>query len=134
MRGHRLFRVAVKVALIGLIGSAAAAGGPLSKQEVTTLISGSTVTQRGDDPSKRGSQLLEYDAGGTVTRTHTGTEHRGIVEKGSWQVNANGQLCVTWQGQAQSNCQYLVPTGTGGYNLTKDPATRGKMTITGVSK
>jgi hypothetical protein len=133
MKGHRLIRVTVRVALIGLIGSAAAAG-PLSKQEVTTLISGSTVTQRGDDPSKSGSQLLEYDAGGTVTRTHTGTEHRGIVETGSWRVNANGQLCVTWQGQAKPNCQYLVPTGTGGYNLTQDPAKRGKMTITGVSK
>lgn len=133
MRSHKFVRVAVKVALIGLVGSAAAAE-PLSKQEVITLISGSTVTQRGDDPSKRGTQLLEYDAGGTVTRTHTGVEQRGVVEKGSWQVNAKGQLCVTWQGEAQARCQYLVPTGTGGYNLTPDPATRGKMTITGVSK
>jgi len=133
MRDHKLIRVAVKVALIGLIGSAVAAG-PLSQQEVTTLISGSKVTQRGDDPSKRGSQILEYDAGGKVTRTHTGTEHRGVVESGTWQVNANGQLCVTWHGQAQPNCQYLVPTGTGNYNLTQDPAKRGKMTITGVSK
>ena len=79
MRGHKLIRGAVKVALIGLIGSAVAAG-PLSQQEVTTLISGSKVTQRGDDPSKRGSQILEYHAGGKVTRTHTGTEHRGVKE------------------------------------------------------
>jgi hypothetical protein len=110
------------------------AAGPLSQQEVTTLISGSRVTQRGDDPSKRGSQLLEYDAGGKVTRTHTGTEHHGVVESGTRQVNANGQLCVTWQGQAQPNRRYLVPTGTGNYNLTQDPANLGKMTITGVSK
>lgn len=133
MRGHKLTRGAVKAALIGLIGSAVAAG-PLSQHEVTTLISGSKVSQRGDDPSKRGSQLLEYDAGGKVTRTHTGTEHRGVVETGTWHVNANGQLCVTWQGKAQPNCQYLVPTGTGNYNLTQDPAKRGNMEITGVSK
>jgi len=79
MRGHKLIRGAVKGDPIGLIGSAAAAG-PLGQQEVTTLISGSKATQRGDDPSKRGSQLFEYDAGGKVTRTHAGTEHRGVKE------------------------------------------------------
>lgn len=132
MRGHRLIRVAVKVALIGLIGSAAAAG-PLSKQEVTTLITGSKVTQQDSDPSTSGSQLLEYDAGGKVTRQFLG-KHRGFIETGTWEVNADGQLCVTWQGKAQPNCVYLVPTGRGGYNLTRDPAKTGKMEITGVSK
>lgn len=87
MKAHREVVIAIKVSLIGLLGSAMAAG-PLSKQEVTTLISGSKVT------------------------------HRGVRETGTWEVNANGQLCVTWQGKNQPNCQYLVPTAGGGYNLT----------------
>lgn len=41
MRGHKPIRVVVNVALIGLIGSAVAAG-PLSKREVTALIADSS--------------------------------------------------------------------------------------------
>jgi hypothetical protein len=133
MKAHRLFQITLQVGLAGLLSTAMAAG-PLSKDAVVSLISGSKVTQHGDDPSAKGNQLLEYDAGGKVTRQFMGTKHRGFVEQGTWEVNANGQLCITWQGKSQPNCQYLVPTGRGGYNLTQDPAKTGKMEITDVSK
>jgi hypothetical protein len=133
MKARHFFQFALVAGLVGLLGTAMAAG-PLSQAEVISLISGSTVTQHGDDPSRQGSQLLEYDASGKVTRQFMGHKHRGFIEQGTWEVNANGQLCVTWQGKSQPNCQYLVPTGRGGYNLTQDPAKRGKMTITGVSR
>lgn len=133
MSANRYFRLAVQAGLSGLLSTAMAAG-PLSQAEVISLISGSKITQHGDDPSHGGTQLLEYDAGGKVTRQFMGTRHRGLIEQGTWEVNADGQLCVTWQGKSQPNCQYLVPTGRGGYNLTGNPAKTGKMEITGVSK
>jgi hypothetical protein len=133
MKANRLSLVAFQVGLAGLLSTAMAAG-PLSKDEVISLISGSKVTQRDRDPSSQHTEVLEYDAGGKVTRTYMGGKHRGFVESGAWEVNANGQLCVTWQGKSQPVCPYLVPTGHGGYNLTQDPTKTGKMEITGVSK
>lgn len=63
-----------------------------------------------------------------------GGKNRRFVESGTWGVNANGQLCLTWQGKNRPVCPYLIPTGRGGYNLTQDPAKTGKMEITSVSK
>jgi len=133
MRTHRLFCIAVKVSLIGILGSAMAAG-PLSKAEVITLLSGSKATQRFTDPSTHGSALVEYGADGRYTNTHTGTKYRGVVETGTWRVNENGQLCVTLEGKAEAKCQYLVPRPSGAYELTQDPAKSGKVLITAVSK
>lgn len=133
VKAHRLFRIAFQTGLAGLLGTAMAAS-PLSKDEVVSLISGSKVTQRDRDPSSQHTEVLEYDASGKVTRTYMGGKNRGFVENGTWEVNANGQLCLTWQGKSQPICPYLVPNGRGGYNLTQDPAKTGKMEITGVSK
>jgi hypothetical protein len=133
MRTHRLFCIAVKVSLIGILGSAMAAG-PLSKAEVITLLSGSKATQRFTDPSTHGSALVEYGADGRYTNTHTGSKYRGVVETGTWSVNENGQLCVTLEGKAKARCHYLVPKPGGAYELTQDPAKSGKVQITGVSK
>jgi hypothetical protein len=133
MRGHGLIRVAVTVALIGLVGSAAAAG-PLSKQQVASLLSGSKATQRSTDPSESGSGLVEFGADGRVTNTHAGTKFRGVVETGTWRVSEKGQLCITWQGKGEENCRYLVPLGGGAYDLTANPAKSGKFHFTDVSK
>ena len=133
MKTLRYWALFVAAGLIGPLGNAQAAE-PLSKDQVTALISGSKVTQRLTDPSTKGSGLVEYGADGRVTNTHTGTKHRGVIETGTWQVTEKGELCVTWQGKSQPNCDYLVPTGHGGYYLTKDPAKTGKREITAVSK
>ena len=133
MRANRLFRLGVQMALVGLVGGAHAAG-PLSKAEVTTLLSGSKATQRFTDPSTHGSALVEYGADGRYTNTHTGSKNRGVVETGTWRVNDNGQLCVTLEGKAEGKCRYLVPTGSGAYDLTENPTKSGKVQITAVSK
>ena len=133
MKANRLFLLAFQLGLAGLLGTAMAAE-PLSKDEVVSLISGSKVTQRDRDPSSQQTEVLEYDAGGKVTRRYIGGRNRGFVETGTWEVNANGQLCLTWPGKSQPVCPYLVPTGRGGYNLTQDPTKTGKMEITSVSK
>jgi|MudIll2142460700_1097286.scaffolds.fasta_scaffold129349_2 hypothetical protein len=134
MRTHRLVCIAVKVGLIGILGSAMAAG-PLSKAEVITLLSGSKATQRFTDPSAYGSSaLVEYGADGRYTNTHTGTKWKGVVETGTWHVNENGQLCVTLEGKAAAKCRYLVARPGGAYELTQDPAKSGKVQITAVSK
>lgn len=133
MNTHHLFRFAIQAGLLGLLGSAMAAG-PLSKAEVITLLSGSTATQRLTDPSTHGSALVEYGADGRYTNTHTGSKYRGVVETGTWRVNDNGQLCVTLEGKAEGKCRYLVPTGGGAYDLTENPAKSGKVQITAVSK
>ena len=133
MKGLLYLGAAITAGSIGLTASALGAA-PLSKDEVTTLIVGSRITQRIDDPSAQGTQYLEYQAGGDVTRVYSGGKHAGYRESGRWQVNPDGRLCVTWQGKNKPNCAYLVPTGRGGYHLTPDPAKRGKMEITGVSK
>lgn len=133
MRTHRIFRRAVQVGLLGLLGSALAAG-PLSKQEVISLLSGSKATQRLTDPSTHGSALVEYGADGRYTNTHTGTRQRGVIETGTWRVSDNGQLCVTLEGKTEAKCHYLVPKPGGAYELTQDPAKSGKVQITAVSK
>lgn len=133
MNAHRLFRFAAQVGLVGLLGSAMAAG-PLSKAEVITLLSGSKATQRFTDPSTHGSALVEYGPDGRYTNTHTGSKYRGVVETGTWSVNENGQLCVTLEGKATARCHYLVPKPGGAYELTQDPAKSGKVQITAVSK
>jgi hypothetical protein len=48
MTVHRVFRRAVQVGLVGLLGSAMAAG-PLGRQDVMTRLSGATTTQRQTD-------------------------------------------------------------------------------------
>jgi hypothetical protein len=120
------------VALLGLVGAAQAAE-PLTRQQVIDLISGAKVTQRGDDPTDHAGRIVEYQSGGRATQSMLG-RRRGYVESGTWNVNAKGQLCVEWEGDTGAKCVYLVPTGRGTYNLTQDPAKRGKMEIVGVSK
>jgi hypothetical protein len=120
------------VALVGLVGAAQAAE-PLTRQQVIDLISGAKVTQRGDDPSDHAGRIVEYQAGGRATGSDLG-RRRGFVETGTWEVNSKGQLCVQWQGESSAKCAYLVPTGRDTYNMTKDPAKRGKTEIVGVSK
>ena len=133
MNARRLFRFAAHVGLVGFLGSAMAAG-PLSKEEVITLLSGAKATQRFTDPSTHGSALVEYGADGRYTNTHTGSKYKGVIESGTWRVNDNGQLCVTLEGKAEGKCRYLVPTGGGAYDLTENPAKSGKVQITAVSK
>jgi hypothetical protein len=133
MKAHRIFRFGVQVGLIGLLGSALAAG-PLSKQELISLLSGSKATQRSTDPSESWTGLVEFGTDGRVTRTHSGTKFRGVVETGTWRVSEKGQMCITWQGKAEEQCRYLVPLGGGAYNLTENPAKSGKFQFTTVSK
>ncbi len=134
MRTHRLFGIAVKVGLVGILGSAMAAG-PLSKAEVITLLSGATATQRLTDVTDYASGArVEYGADGRVTSTYTGKKYRGVVERGTWRVTENGQMCIVWQGESEGPCRYLVPRGGGVYDLTEDPAKSGKYQIIGVSK
>lgn len=133
MNARRLFRFAAHVGLVGFLGSAMAAG-PLSKEEVITLLSGAKATQRFTDPSTHGSALVEYGADGRYTNTHTGSKYKGVIESGTWRVNDNGQLCVTLEGKAEGKCRYLVPTGGGAYDLTENPTKSGKVQITAVSK
>jgi hypothetical protein len=134
MRLHRVFRLAVQVGLGGLLGTAMAAG-PLSKQEVITLLSGATATQRLADVTAYSSGArVEYGVNGQVTRTGTGGHSRGVVDHGTWRVTDNGQLCITWRGSREGPCQYLVPRAGGVYDVTEDPAVSGKYQITGVSK
>jgi hypothetical protein len=134
MRRHRAFRLAVQVGLVGLLGSAVAAG-PLSKQEVMTLLSGAAATQRQTDVTTYMSGArVEYGADGRVTSSYTGGQSRGFVEHGTWRVTENGQLCITWQGKSEGPCQYLVPRAGGVYDITADPARSGKYQIIGVSK
>jgi hypothetical protein len=123
---------AVTVAVIGLLGTAQAAQ-PLSREEVVSLVTGSKVTQRGDDPKAAG-QLLQYDAGGKVTRTFLDAYHRGFQETGTWEVRPDGQMCITWQGTTEARCFYFVPTGRGTYKLPQDPTKTGMMEVIGVSK
>jgi hypothetical protein len=123
---------AVTVAGIGLLGTAQAAE-PLSRQEVVSLVTGSKVTQRGDDPRAAG-QLLQYDAGGKVTQTFLDAYHRGFQETGTWEVRSDGQMCITWQGKTEANCFYFVPTGRGTYRLPQDPTKTGRMEVISVSK
>lgn len=120
------------LALVGLVSTAQAAE-PLTKQQVIDLISGAKVTQRGEDPSEHAGRMVEYQAGGRATGSDLG-RRKGFVEAGTWEVNANGQLCVQWQGESSAKCAYLVPTGRGTYNMTRDPAKRGKTDIVGISK
>ena len=134
MRTHRLFGIAVKVGLIGILGSAMAAG-PLSKAEVITLLSGATATQRLTDVSAYESGArVEYGADGRVTSTYTGGKSRGFVEHGTWRVTETGQVCITWKGKNEGPCRYLVPTIAGAYDLREDPAKSGKYQIISVSK
>ena len=123
---------AVTVATIGLL-SAAQAAQPLNKEEVVNLVTGSKVTQRGDDPKAAG-QLLQYDAGGKVTRTFLDAYHRGFQETGTWEVGPDGQMCITWQGKTEANCFYFVPTGRGTYKLPQDPTKTGRMEAISVWK
>jgi hypothetical protein len=123
---------AFAVAVIGLLGTAQAAQ-PLSKGEVLSLVTGSKVTQRGDDPKAAGQQL-QYDAGGKVTRTFLDAHHRGSQEPGTWEVRPDGQMCITWQGKTEANCFYFVPTGRGTYRLPQDPTKAGRMEAISVVK
>ncbi len=134
MTVHRVFRRAVQVGLVGLLGSAMAAG-PLGRQDVMTLLSGATTTQRQTDATAYVSGArVEYGADGRVTATYTGGQTRGFAERGTWRVTENGQVCITWQGKKEGPCQYLVPRGGGVYDLTVDPARSGKYQIAAVSK
>ena len=66
----------------------------------------------------------------------------GAPQQGQTKVGAAGR-CVHGAAPFKDEADCLafnvgshqpLPTGTGNYNLTQDPAKRGKMTITGVSK
>ena len=134
MRAHRAFRVAIHIGLLGLLGSAEAAG-PLSRQEVITLLAGATATQRQTDATAYTSGArVEYGTDGRVTSSYTGGHTRGFVEHGTWRVTESGQVCITWQGKNEGPCQYLVPRAGGVYDLTTDPNRVGKFQITGVSR
>lgn len=133
MKTSRRYVFAVAVGVVGALGIAQAAE-PLSKTQVTALLSGSKVTQRSTDPSTHGTGLVEFNTDGRVTNTHTGTKFRGVVENGTWRVSEKGQLCITWQGKAEEKCRFLVPLGGGAYDLTEDPAKGGKFHITNVAK
>lgn len=134
MTVHRVVRLTVQLGLVGLFGTAMAAG-PLSKQEVVTLLSGATATQRlTDATSYISGARVEYGADGRVTITYSAGQQRGVVERGTWRVTANGQVCVTLEGKNEGPCRYLVPRGGGVYDMTDDPARSGKYQITGVSK
>jgi hypothetical protein len=111
------------------------AADPLGRQEVITLLSGATATQRQTDATAYTSGArVEYGADGRVTSTYTGGQSRGFVERGTWRVTEMGQVCITWQGKREGPCQYLVPRAGGVYDLTADPASSGKYQITGVSR
>lgn len=134
MTVRRAVRVVVQAGLFGLLGTAMAAD-PLGRQEVITLLSGATATQRQTDATAYTSGArVEYGADGRVTSTYTGGQSRGFVERGTWRVTEMGQVCITWQGKREGPCQYLVPRAGGVYDLTADPASSGKYQITGVSR
>ena len=109
---HTLSRVSLVPAL--LLGLAmqtglAQASGDLSAEAVNTLLKDKTVFawhERG-----RFNYTNFFAADGSVKQAN----EKGENLSGSWRVDGDGTLCVTWAGRSDPNCGKLQANGDGTY-------------------
>jgi hypothetical protein len=81
----------------------------LSAEAVKTLLTDKTVFARQE---KGRYNFTNYFAADGSAKQLTDT---GEKKTGTWHVESDGTLCVTWVGDAESVCGPLIPAGAGQY-------------------
>jgi len=109
---HTLSRVSLVTAL--LFGFAtqtglAQASGDLSAEAVNTLLKDKTVFAWHE--KGRFNFTSYFAADGSVKQAN----EKGENLSGSWRVDGDGTLCVTWAGRGDPNCGKLQANGDGTY-------------------
>ena len=113
--------VVMTAAVVGFSGATQAVE-PLSKDEVTTRVSGKTLAWYSENLTGSDRPRIKFGVDGEFSLTHTGASDQPSVETGTWHVTDRGQLCVTVHGKTQGKCFFLIPTGGDSYMLKEDPA------------
>ncbi|MDQ1314378.1 MAG: hypothetical protein QG662_487 [Pseudomonadota bacterium] len=96
-------------ALMAILAFSSQAGGNLSAEDVKALLTDKTAFAKHE---KERYNYVNYFAPDGSAKQLT---DKGEKKTGTWHVESDGALCVSWAGDADSICGPLIASGEGQY-------------------